>query len=188
MIYAHVHIYTINEQSLSLPLFQTSKMLLSSSSFLSLCSTFSLPNQSPPISPFTAPGSYYTPRNIHTPYNTYISTCVPLSVCSLNSVMLHGMTTPTPKVTDDLPNIIAPAWETSLWVGSKRLPEHYRWVHCPCCLPKLDKTLLLKTSHSLNIGLGVIDLELTWKPPPWGLMIMVLENVVQPAREKSHQD
>lgn len=43
----------------------------------------------------------------------------------------------------------------------------------PSCLPEINNTLLLKTPHSLNIGIQGINLDMTLKPPSWGLALTV---------------
>lgn len=45
-------------------------------------------------------------------------------------------------------------------------------------LPELDKTLLLKSSHTWVTEHREIKLVLSWKPQPYGLVAVVLEGVV----------
>lgn len=53
-----------------------------------------------------------------------------------------------------------------------------------CCLPEVDKALLLNTLTILDAGLREVSLDLSWKLPPYGLAFTVLEGAMQDTGSK----
>lgn len=44
----------------------------------------------------------------------------------------------------------------------------------------------MSTPYTFDKGLGVLGLELTWKPPPGGLALRISNGAVQAAHENSY--
>lgn len=63
----------------------------------------------------------------------------------------------------------------------KTLPKQCRLLQLPLVSSQNQdiKNLFLKTPHTSDTSIGGIQLELTWKPPTWGLALIVSNSVIQ---------
>lgn len=78
----------------------------------------------------------------------------------------------------------------SFWSGQfKRRPQNnIGYSHCPRYLmEKEGKSLLWMIPHTLDTGLGRANVDVTWKPCPWGLALST-GRAMQAAKEKRDQE
>lgn len=101
-----------------------------------------------------------------------------LSVCVYfnNGVIPHRVTMLPLRAIHYLTRPQCQAWETSFQVvGQGETPKTKQTIAVAIgCLPELEgKTQLLKTPYVLDTCNKEIELKLTWKPPLWGLVLIL---------------
>lgn len=104
-------------------------------------------------------------------------------MCFNNGVTPHRVRLLPLRATDYLTKTPMPSirnLSSNCWSEDyKSLPD--KMDYCSC-LPELEgKTLLLMTPHTSDTELRGIELKLTWKPSPWGLVLIVKESAMPAA-------
>lgn len=99
--------------------------------------------------------------------------------------MLFGVIMLPPRAMDCLLNTTVPGIRNNfcsyLSGEPKRIPKPSLWTIAIAlnCFPEFEVRLLLKTPHTLDTGLGRVELGGTGKPSPRELALIVSESVMQ---------